>query len=101
MATPGQRDAYRRVVNLILEEIEGCGLDPKAPETIELRAVADELESRIIGSPPPSQAPPMPVTIQRRKDARKWQPKPKKWQRGPLAATASSASPKPPWFTED
>lgn len=99
MATPEQRDAYRRVINLILEEIEGCELTPDAPETVELRAVADELESRIIGSLPPSQSPPERVTIQRRKDARKFQPKPKKWQSGPLAASTGTA-PKPPWFTD-
>jgi hypothetical protein len=101
MASPEQRDAYRRVANLILEEIEGCELDPTAIPTIELKNVVREMQDRLTEglSPRPPHAPPRHQAV---KSDRKSHPKPKatkKWQRGPLATTTAVAKPMPPWFS--
>jgi hypothetical protein len=102
MASPEQRDAYKRVVNLILEEIEGCELEPSATATIELMNVVREMQDRLTEglSPRPLHASPQRQAV---KSDRKYHPKPKatkKWQRGPLAATtATVARPMPPWFS--
>jgi hypothetical protein len=102
MASPEQRDAYRRVANLILEEIEGCELEPTATATIELMNVVREMQDRLTEglSPRPLYGSPQ---RQAAKAERKYHPKPKatkKWQRGPLAATTTAvAKPMPPWFS--
>jgi hypothetical protein len=102
MASPEQRDAYRRVANLILEEIEGCELEPTAPATIELMNVVREMQDRLTEglSPRPLHGSPRRQTV---KPDRKSHPKPKAaktWQRGPLATTTTAvAKPMPPWFS--
>lgn len=106
MATPEQRDACRRVANLILEEIAGCGEGLTAGEVAELKALVAEMERRIIEGPPPFPASRRgrdKVVIQRRgqrpaKAPAEWPPK---WTQGPLASAAGGAAPKPPWFSED
>lgn len=103
MATPEQRDAYRRVVNLILEEIEGCELPQDSTSRANLMEIVSEFERRIIYdlelSPRGWQTPQVKPA---NKPRPKHQPKPKKvkaWQHGPLAAASAGPIPKPPWFT--
>lgn len=108
MATPAQRDAYRRVINLILEEIEGCELKPDAPETVELMDIVREMEGRIIAGPYALPSQPAKPTFAHKPKGKSNQsrmnfqskPKARKWQTGPLASTAASPTPKPLWFTD-
>lgn len=100
MATPSQRDAYRRVIHLIMEEIAGCELDPKAMPTVELMNVVRELESRIIEGPNVAST---PHAAKHEKFDRKYHPKRKNaqaWRQGPLATVSTGAVTKPPWFSD-
>ena len=100
MATSEQRDAYRRVILLIMEDIEGCEMEPASKMRVELMNVVSELECRIIEGPNMVR---MPVVAKHGTFDRKYKPKGKKakaWQGGPLAGTARTAVEKPPWFSE-
>lgn len=89
---------------MILEEIEGCGLEPQDQVTRDLRRIIGILQktaSEQKKEPPKQQtflkpqepAKPMKTQNQFKRTT-------KKWKAGPLAGS-KQAPPKPPWFTEE
>jgi hypothetical protein len=101
--TPIHKRSFARVIGLILEEIEGCELDPGHQETRDLRRIIDILQKMAKDQDRPKQQQ-QQLTLKPQPQKTTRQPyvkKAKKWQNGPLGGQSRNITQKPVWFTHD